>query len=100
MGQAASCGRCRRNRILTRAGDLVALDADAFEDFSLDDLQALTTGAAAAGSGSGGGAAGAEDGEECDDDNGGGWTDVVTTAPRRGQRPPTKPYRPQRREVY
>ncbi|APO15905.1 myristylated tegument protein [Bubaline alphaherpesvirus 1] len=91
MGQAASCGRCRRNRILTRAGDLVALDADAFEDFSLDDLQALTAGAAA--EARGGGAAGAED----EDDD---WTDVVTTAPRRGQRPPTKPYRPQRREVY
>ncbi|AIQ80630.1 myristylated tegument protein [Bovine herpesvirus type 1.2 strain SM023] len=89
MGQAASCSRCRRNRILTRAGDLVALDAAAFEDFSLDDLQALTAGAAA-------GEEGGEDKGDADDD----WSNVITSAPRRGQRPPVKPYRPQRREVY
>lgn len=75
MGQAASCSRCRRNRILTRAGDLVALDAAAFEDFSLDDLQALTAGAAA-------GEEGGED-KNADDD----WSDVITSAPGAGSAP-------------
>ncbi|AVT50699.1 myristylated tegument protein [Cervid alphaherpesvirus 1] len=96
MGQAASCGWCRRNRILTRGGDLVALDAAAFEDFSLDDLQALTAGARAEAAAAGGRAA-KEDEDEDEDE---AWSAVVTAAPRRGLRPPAKPYRPQRREVY
>ncbi|AVT50633.1 myristylated tegument protein [Cervid alphaherpesvirus 3] len=98
MGQAASCGWCRRNRILTRGGDLVALDAAAFEDFSLDDLQALTAGARAEAAAADGRAAraGGDDEDEDEDD----WSAVVTSAPRRGLRPPAKPYRPQRREVY
>ncbi|AVT50769.1 myristylated tegument protein [Cervid alphaherpesvirus 2] len=88
MGQAASCGWCRRNRILTRAGALVDLDPSAFEDFSLDDLQALTAPGAAAGS------------RAASDDEDDVWTAVVT-APRRGAPlPPGRLYRPQRREVY
>ncbi|QBM10890.1 Myristylated tegument protein [Caprine alphaherpesvirus 1] len=88
MGQSASCGWCRRNRILTRAGDVVALDASAFEDFSLDDLRALSARAGAPG----------PRGDEEDDD----WaTDVVTVAPAREKQPLlAKPYRPKRREVY
>ncbi|ASW27096.1 myristylated tegument protein [Beluga whale alphaherpesvirus 1] len=39
MGQAASCRCCRRrNLLVTDRGEVVALSAEAFEEFSEDDL--------------------------------------------------------------
>ncbi|AIL02968.1 myristylated tegument protein [Equid alphaherpesvirus 3] len=38
MGQRLSCGCCRTNQLVTNSGEVVSLNADTFEEFSLDDF--------------------------------------------------------------